>query len=158
MRTCATLQRTSWARGCRDFPTIPTDAARDPSSRQRGHREGADKEGTLAAMKALWRELADPKIKDHHGPVVKTHGWLGSRAGKAGCRLVSPRKRSGPSGPGAGTCFNRVTPGFWEQRPPTYCGADGQVMIESGQVLAGLAETRFYCLLPCFNCPAPEGG
>ena len=27
---------------------------------------------TLAAMKALWRELADPKIKEHHGPVVKT--------------------------------------------------------------------------------------
>jgi hypothetical protein len=50
-----------------------TDAARDPSSRQRGHREGADKEGTLAAMKALWRELADPKIKEHHGPVVKDH-------------------------------------------------------------------------------------
>ena len=49
-----------------------TDAAREPSSRQRGHREGADKEGTLAAMKALWRELADPKIKEHHGPVVKT--------------------------------------------------------------------------------------
>src|SRR6516225_4773652 len=80
--------------GCRHFPTISfsvaahstaaqfsipppaaskaIDAARDPSSRKRGHREGADKEGTLAAMKALWRELADPKIKDHHGPVVKT--------------------------------------------------------------------------------------
>jgi hypothetical protein len=23
-------------------------------------------------MKVLWRELADPKIKEHHGPVVKT--------------------------------------------------------------------------------------
>jgi hypothetical protein len=64
-----------------------TDAARDPSSRQRGHRERADKEGILAAMKALWRELADPTIKEHHGPVVKTtHGWPRSRAGKAGCR------------------------------------------------------------------------
>jgi len=41
-----------------------TDAAKDPSSRQRGHREGADKEGTLAAMKALWRELADPKSRN----------------------------------------------------------------------------------------------
>ena len=30
------------------------------------------RKGTLAAMKALWRELADPKIKEHHGPVVKT--------------------------------------------------------------------------------------
>jgi hypothetical protein len=76
--------------GCRDFPTIlfsvaphstaaqfsipppaaskTTDAARGPSSRQRGHREGADKEGTLAAMKALRRELADPNINEHHGP------------------------------------------------------------------------------------------
>src|SRR5215469_18520025 len=48
------------------------DAARGPSNHQRGHRKGADKEGTLAAMKALWRELANPKIKEHHGPVVKT--------------------------------------------------------------------------------------
>jgi hypothetical protein len=70
--------------GCRDFPTIvlrrcafnrcsildtaadskTTDAARDPGSCQRGHCEGADKEGTLAAMKALWRELADPKSRN----------------------------------------------------------------------------------------------
>src|SRR5215467_860269 len=96
IRTCAILERTSWAPrvprrcefrsgGCRDFPTIPfsvaahstaaqfsiptpaanktTDAGRDPSSGQRGHREGADKEGTLAAMNALWLELADPMIK-----------------------------------------------------------------------------------------------
>jgi hypothetical protein len=31
-----------------------------------------DKGGTLAAVKAMWRELADPRIKEHHGPVVKT--------------------------------------------------------------------------------------
>jgi TolB-like protein/class 3 adenylate cyclase len=35
---------------------------------------GADEEGTLAAMKALRRELADPKIKEHRGRVVKTTG------------------------------------------------------------------------------------
>ena len=93
MRTCALLERTSWAPRVPRFPNDPvlrrcafnrcsildtaadsktTDAARDPCSRQRGHRAGSDKKGTLAAMKALWRELADPKIKEHHGPVVKT--------------------------------------------------------------------------------------
>jgi adenylate cyclase len=35
---------------------------------------GADEEGTLAALKALRRELADPKIKQHHGRIVKTTG------------------------------------------------------------------------------------
>jgi adenylate cyclase len=35
---------------------------------------GADEEGTLAALKALRRELADPKIKEHRGRVVKTTG------------------------------------------------------------------------------------
>ena len=140
--------------GWGDFPTIPfsvaahstaaqfsipppaasktTDAARDPGSRQRGHREGADKDGTLAAMKALWRELADPKIKDRQGPVVKTHGWLGSRAGKAGCRLVVAPKRSGPSGPGAGTCFQPgLSPAFGDGARLHMC-CDRQVMIEAG--------------------------
>ena len=35
---------------------------------------GADEEGTLAALKALRRELADPKIKKHRGRIVKTTG------------------------------------------------------------------------------------
>ena len=35
---------------------------------------GADEEGTLARLKALRRELADPKIKEHHGRIVKTMG------------------------------------------------------------------------------------
>src|SRR5215813_3023215 len=35
---------------------------------------GEDEEGTLAALKAIRRELADPKIKEHHGRVVKTTG------------------------------------------------------------------------------------
>jgi adenylate cyclase len=35
---------------------------------------GADEEGTLAALKALRRELADPKIKGHRGRIVKTTG------------------------------------------------------------------------------------
>ena len=116
-----------------------TDAARDPSTRQRGHREGADKEGTLArAMKALWRELADRKIKVHHGPVVETTRLARSRAGKAGCRPVSRRSDQGQAVPALAPIFNRVTPGFWGQRPPTYCVADGQVMIEASRILADL--------------------
>src|SRR6516162_8982760 len=35
---------------------------------------GVDEEGTLAALKALRRELADPKIKGHRGRIVKTTG------------------------------------------------------------------------------------
>src|SRR5213596_2158836 len=35
---------------------------------------GADEEGTLAALKALRRELADPKISEHRGRIVKTTG------------------------------------------------------------------------------------
>jgi adenylate cyclase len=35
---------------------------------------GVDEEGTLARLKALRRELADPKIKEHRGRIVKTTG------------------------------------------------------------------------------------
>jgi adenylate/guanylate cyclase family protein len=35
---------------------------------------GADEEGTLAALKAIRRELADPKIEQHRGYIVKTTG------------------------------------------------------------------------------------
>src|SRR5438067_3763068 len=35
---------------------------------------GVDEEGTLAALKAIRRELLDPKIKEHRGRIVKTTG------------------------------------------------------------------------------------
>jgi adenylate cyclase len=35
---------------------------------------GVDEEGTLARLKTLRRELADPKIKEHRGRIVKTTG------------------------------------------------------------------------------------
>jgi adenylate cyclase len=35
---------------------------------------GENEEGTLAALKVLRRELADPKIKEHRGRIVKTTG------------------------------------------------------------------------------------
>jgi adenylate cyclase len=41
---------------------------------------GAAEEGTLERLKALRRELVDPKIAEHHGRIVKTTGvgqeWL----------------------------------------------------------------------------------
>jgi class 3 adenylate cyclase len=35
---------------------------------------GAHEEGTLAKLKAIRRELSDPKIKEHRGRIVKTTG------------------------------------------------------------------------------------
>ena len=35
---------------------------------------GADEEGTLAVLRAVRRELADPKIAEHRGRIVKTTG------------------------------------------------------------------------------------
>jgi adenylate cyclase len=35
---------------------------------------GKDEEGTLAALRALRREVVDPKIADHRGRIVKTTG------------------------------------------------------------------------------------
>src|SRR4030088_2483296 len=35
---------------------------------------GTDEEGTLERLKALRRELVDPKIAEHHGRIVKTTG------------------------------------------------------------------------------------
>jgi adenylate cyclase len=35
---------------------------------------GADEEGTLAALRAVRRDLSDPKIKEHQGRIVKTMG------------------------------------------------------------------------------------
>ena len=35
---------------------------------------GKDEEGTLAALRAIRRELGAPKIAEHHGRIVKTTG------------------------------------------------------------------------------------
>jgi adenylate cyclase len=35
---------------------------------------GVDEEGTLARLRAHRRALVDPKIKEHHGRIVKTTG------------------------------------------------------------------------------------
>jgi adenylate cyclase len=35
---------------------------------------GADEEGPVSRLKTIRRELIDPKIKEHHGRIVKTTG------------------------------------------------------------------------------------
>jgi class 3 adenylate cyclase len=35
---------------------------------------GVDEEGTHVALKAVWREVTDPKLEEYHGRVVKTMG------------------------------------------------------------------------------------
>jgi adenylate cyclase len=35
---------------------------------------GADEEGTLERLKALRRELLDPRVAEHHGHIVKNNG------------------------------------------------------------------------------------
>jgi len=114
------------------------------------------RKGTLAAMKALWRELADPKIKEHHGPVVKTTRLAAIESRKV--RLSSSVADQGHAAPALALVFTRVTPGFWGQRPLTYCVADGQVMIEAGRVFAGLQKAASTAPAHAFNYPAPEGG
>jgi class 3 adenylate cyclase len=57
---------------------------------------GADEEGTLATLKAIRRELADPKIDEHRGRIVKTTGD-GMLVESTGClrqKLNSKRQRS----------------------------------------------------------------
>ena len=38
------------------------------------HLMGADEEGTHERLKAHWRDLIDPKIREHSGRIVKTSG------------------------------------------------------------------------------------
>jgi adenylate cyclase len=54
---------------------------------------GADEEGTLERLKALRRELTDPKIAEHKGRIVKTTGdgllvEFGSVVGAVQCALA----------------------------------------------------------------------
>ena len=59
-------------------PDLPS--RRDPRPRRGGYSRlmVADEEGTLKGPKALRRELADPKIAEHHGGIVKTTGGGGA--------------------------------------------------------------------------------
>jgi hypothetical protein len=54
---------------------------------------GADEEGTLERLKALRRELVDPKIAEHHGRIVKTTGDACSWNLRAWWMLSAARSR-----------------------------------------------------------------
>ena len=65
------------AQGRLERMTEPDPPSRcDPRRRCGGvfAADGADEEGTLERLKALRRELLDPKIAEHHGRIVKTTG------------------------------------------------------------------------------------
>jgi class 3 adenylate cyclase len=53
---------------------------------------GRDEEGTLDRMKALRRELIDPKLAEHNGRVFKTTGD-GFRSFRANSESQSPPER-----------------------------------------------------------------
>jgi class 3 adenylate cyclase len=62
---------------------------------------GADEEGTLERLKALRRELLDPKIAEHHGRIVKTTGdglLVEFPASSTRCAARSRYSRRCPSG------------------------------------------------------------
>src|SRR6266446_3145213 len=61
---------------------------------------GTDEEGTLERLKVLRRELADPKIKEHRGRIVKTTGdgllvEFGSVVDAVRCAVDVQREMSG---------------------------------------------------------------
>src|SRR5262252_6626728 len=63
---------------------------------------GADEEGTLAALKAIRRELLDPKIAEHRGRLVKTTGdglliEFGSVVDALRCAVEVQREMTGRS-------------------------------------------------------------
>jgi len=53
----------------------------------------ADEEGTLAALRAIRRELGDPKISEHRGRIVKTtgDGFFGRVCQRRRCGAVRRR-------------------------------------------------------------------
>src|SRR6266404_8251719 len=60
---------------------------------------GTDEEGTLPRLKALRRELADPKIKEHYP--CRRRGECRPRRGRR-CRRALPPQRRGRGGEPAG--------------------------------------------------------
>jgi class 3 adenylate cyclase len=65
---------------------------------------GDDEEGTLAAIRALRRELIDPKIAEHRGRIVKTTGdgllvEFASAADAVRCAVTVQRSMAAAAGP-----------------------------------------------------------
>ena len=76
---------------------------------------GEDEEGTLAALRAVRRELGDPKITEHRGRIVKTTGdgllvefasrRRGALCGRGAARDDRPQRRN------TGTAPHRISHG-----------------------------------------------
>jgi hypothetical protein len=73
---CRIMRHRGRRHGARRASSRRTSARCDPRRRCGGvfAADGADEESTLERLKALRRELLDPKIAEHHGRIVKTTG------------------------------------------------------------------------------------
>ena len=69
---------------------------------------------------------------------------------------MSRRSDQGQAAPALASVFNRVTPGFWGQRPPTYRVADGHVMIEARRVLSSLWKAASTAFAHASTAPLPK--
>src|SRR6266481_5501494 len=90
---------------------------------------GADEEGTLARLKALRRDLLDPKIDEHRGRIAKTTGdgllaEFGSVVDALRCAVEIQREMTG---------YN--TEGHPEQRIALRIGINvGDIVVEAGDI------------------------
>jgi TolB-like protein/class 3 adenylate cyclase len=112
---------------------------------------GADEGGTLERLKALRRELIDPKIAEHHGRLVKTTGdgllvEFGSAVDALRCAVDVQREMTG--------CNAGLTP---DNRIELRIGINvGDIVVEDGDIfgdgvnvaarLEGLAEPGGICV------------
>ena len=112
---------------------------------------GADEEGTLAALKAIRRELLDPKIAEHRGRLVKTTGdglliEFGSVVDALRCAVDVQREMAG--------CNTGLLP---DNRIEIRIGINvGDIVVEDGDIfgdgvnvaarLEGLAEPGGICV------------
>jgi class 3 adenylate cyclase len=69
---------------------------------------GADEEGTLVALKAIRRELGDPKIAEHRGRIVKTTGDGTGRI-RQSSMLCAALSRCSREWPGATPMFGLIS-------------------------------------------------
>jgi adenylate cyclase len=77
---------------------------------------GEDEEGTLAALRAVRRELSDPKIAEHRGRIVKTTGdgllaEFASVVDAVRCAVRGAARDDRPQGRGTGRAPHRISHG-----------------------------------------------
>ena len=92
---------------------------------------GADEEGTLERLKALRRDLLDPKIAEHHGRIVKTtgDGLL--------VEFASVVEREGAIDRSSFHLFALGVPAITKSHPPRSTISEGYSAIDHGESRAG---------------------